>query len=66
MDARLESSYLSSNYTTRNLSEDLLKLKTWMKTISFGSAKNIGKKEKYYLKKYLYIIKNFQTSIMIQ
>jgi hypothetical protein len=27
-----------------------------MKTISFGSAKNIGKKEKYYLKKYLYII----------
>jgi hypothetical protein len=37
-----------------------------MKTISFGSAKNIGKKEKYYLKKYLYIIKNFQTSIMIQ
>jgi hypothetical protein len=25
-----------------------------MKTISFGSAKNIGKKEKYYLKKYLY------------
>jgi hypothetical protein len=33
-----------------------------MKTISFGSAKNIGKKEKYYLKKYLYIIKNFQSS----
>jgi hypothetical protein len=30
-----------------------------MKTISFGSAKNIGKKEKYYLKKYLYVIKNF-------
>jgi hypothetical protein len=28
-----------------------------MKTISFGGAKNIGKKEKYYLKKYLYIIK---------
>jgi hypothetical protein len=37
-----------------------------MKTISFGSAKNIGKKEKYYLKMYLYIIKNFQISIMIQ
>jgi hypothetical protein len=37
-----------------------------MKTISFGSAKNIGKNEKYYLKKYLYIIKNFQTFIMIQ
>jgi hypothetical protein len=37
-----------------------------MKTISFGSAKNIGKKEKYYLKKYLYIIKNFQSSIVIQ
>ena len=28
-----------------------------MKTISFGSSKNIGKKEKYYSKKYLYIIK---------
>ena len=27
MDARLESRYLSSNYTTRNLSEDLIKLK---------------------------------------
>jgi hypothetical protein len=30
-----------------------------MKTIFFGSAKNIGKKEKYYLRKYLYIIKKF-------
>ena len=29
-------------------------------------CKNIGKKEKYYLKKYFFIIKNFQTSIMIQ
>jgi hypothetical protein len=29
------------------------------KTISFGSAKNIGKKEKYYLKKYLYNIRIF-------
>jgi hypothetical protein len=38
-----------------------------MKTISFGSAKNIGKKEKYYLKKYLYTIKkipNFQNDTM--
>ena len=33
-----------------------------MKTISFGSAKNIGKKEKYYLKKYLYIIIFFPNS----
>ena len=30
-----------------------------MKTISFGSANNIGKKDKYYLKKYLYIINKF-------
>ena len=30
-----------------------------MKNNSFGSAKNIGKKEKYYLKKYLYIINKF-------
>ena len=38
-----------------------------MKTISIGSAKNIGKKEKYYLKKYLYIIKkipNFHNDTM--
>jgi hypothetical protein len=28
MDARLESRYLSSNYTKRNLFEDLIKLKT--------------------------------------
>ena len=26
--------------------------------------KNIGKKEKYYLKKYLYIIKNFHNDTM--
>jgi hypothetical protein len=36
-----------------------------MKTISFGSAKNIGKKEKYYLKKYKYYKKfpNFHNMI---
>ena len=36
-----------------------------MKTISFGSAKNIGKKEKYYLKKYKYY-KKFPNFHMIQ
>jgi hypothetical protein len=37
MDARLESRYLSSNYTTRNLSEDLIKLKTCLKILIFSS-----------------------------
>jgi hypothetical protein len=36
-----------------------------MKTISFGSAKNIGKKEKYYLKKYLqYFIRTNAITII--
>ena len=33
MDARLESRYLSSNYTTMHISEDLLKLKTYLKIV---------------------------------
>ena len=37
MDARLESRDLSSNYTTRNLSEDLIKLKTCLKILIFSS-----------------------------
>ena len=32
-------------------------------TISFGSVKNIGKKEIYYLKKYLYIITSVDTEM---
>ena len=37
MDARLESRYLSNNYTTRNLSEDIIKLKTCLKILIFSS-----------------------------
>jgi hypothetical protein len=37
-----------------------------MKTISFGSAKNIGKKEKYYLKKYLYFIQVWTQKSAVQ
>ena len=37
MDARLESRYLSNNYTTRNLSKDLIKLKTCFKILIFSS-----------------------------
>ena len=37
MDARLESRYLSSNYTTRNLFEDLIKLKTCLMILIFSS-----------------------------
>jgi hypothetical protein len=40
MDARLESRYLSSNYTTRNLSEDLIQLKTCLKILIFSSYVN--------------------------
>ena len=37
-----------------------------VQTISFGSAKNIGKKEKYYSKKYLYIIQVWTKKCAIQ
>ena len=37
MDARLESRYLASNYTTRNLSEDSIKLKTCLMILIFSS-----------------------------
>ena len=37
MDARLESRYLSNNYTTRNLSENLIKLKTCFKILICSS-----------------------------
>jgi hypothetical protein len=37
MDARLESRYLSSNYTTRNLFEDLIKLNTCLMILIFSS-----------------------------
>ena len=36
VDAKLESRYLSNNYTTRNLSEDLIKLKTCLNILIFS------------------------------
>ena len=42
MDVRLESRYLSNNYTTRNLSEDLINLKTCLKILIFSSYVKIS------------------------